>query len=94
MAVSRRAAAFDSSGIRKAFDLAARLADPINLSIGQPDFAMPEAARAAAEAAAARVDSAAPARTATRRRRASPPSASGWNPARGRRRGSRTAGCW
>ena len=49
MAVSRRAAAFDSSGIRKAFDLAARLSDPINLSIGQPDFAMPEAARLAAK---------------------------------------------
>jgi len=51
VAVSRRAAAFDSSGIRKAFDLAARLTDPINLSIGQPDFAMPEAARAAAKGA-------------------------------------------
>jgi aspartate/methionine/tyrosine aminotransferase len=51
VAVSRRAAAFDSSGIRKAFDLAARLADPINLAIGQPDFAMPEAARASAKAA-------------------------------------------
>ena len=50
-AVSRRAAAFDSSGIRKAFDLAAKLDDPINLSIGQPDFAMPAAARAAAVAA-------------------------------------------
>lgn len=49
--VSRRAAAFDSSGIRKAFDLAARLDDPINLSIGQPDFAMPPAAREAAKAA-------------------------------------------
>ncbi len=49
--VARRAAAFDSSGIRKAFDLAATLDDPINLSIGQPDFAMPEAARAAAKAA-------------------------------------------
>ncbi|MEI6637853.1 MAG: hypothetical protein WCO99_14910, partial [Planctomycetota bacterium] len=49
--VSRRAAAFDSSGIRKAFDLAARLNDPINLSIGQPDFAMPPAAREAAKAA-------------------------------------------
>jgi aspartate aminotransferase/aminotransferase len=51
VAISRRAAAFDSSGIRKAFDLAARLADPINLSIGQPDFAMPEVARAAAKVA-------------------------------------------
>jgi len=49
--VSRRAAAFDSSGIRKAFDLAARLDDPINLSIGQPDFEMPVAAREAAKAA-------------------------------------------
>jgi aminotransferase len=52
--VSRRAAAFDSSGIRRVFDLAASLPDPINLSIGQPDFAMPEQARvAAAEAIAA-----------------------------------------
>ncbi len=49
--VARRAAAFDSSGIRKAFDLAARLSDPINLSIGQPDFSMPEAARTAAKQA-------------------------------------------
>ena len=49
--VSRRAAAFDSSGIRKAFDLAARLEDPINLSIGQPDFEMPVAAREAAKSA-------------------------------------------
>jgi len=49
--VARRAGAFDSSGIRKVFDLAARLADPVNLSIGQPDFAMPDAARAAAKAA-------------------------------------------
>jgi aspartate aminotransferase/aminotransferase len=49
--VAKRAGAFDSSGIRKAFDLAARLPDPINLAIGQPDFAMPETARAAAKAA-------------------------------------------
>ena len=49
--IARRAAAFDSSGIRKAFDLAARLNDPINLSIWQPDFAMPTAAREAAKAA-------------------------------------------
>ena len=49
--VAKRAAAFDSSGIRRAFDLAARLEDPINLSIGQPDFAMPEPAREAAKAA-------------------------------------------
>lgn len=47
--VSKRAGAFDSSGIRKVFDLAARLEDPINLSIGQPDFEMPAGARAAAK---------------------------------------------
>lgn len=46
--IARRAAAFDSSGIRRAFDLAASLDNPINLSIGQPDFAMPaEASRGA-----------------------------------------------
>lgn len=46
--IARRAVAFDSSGIRRAFDLAASLDNPINLSIGQPDFAMPaEASRGA-----------------------------------------------
>ncbi len=50
-AISKRAGAFDSSGIRKVFDLAARLEDPINLSIGQPDFAMPAEARVAAKQA-------------------------------------------
>ena len=49
--ISRRAAAFDSSGIRRAFDLAASLNDPINLSIGQPDFAMPAEACLGATAA-------------------------------------------
>jgi aspartate aminotransferase/aminotransferase len=39
---------FDSSGIRKVFELAARLKDPINLSIGQPDFDVPEPVRRAA----------------------------------------------
>lgn len=49
--ISRRAAAFDSSGIRRVFDLMRTLPDPINLSIGQPDFPMPEAAcQAACEA--------------------------------------------
>jgi aspartate aminotransferase/aminotransferase len=37
-----RTRAFDSSGIRKVFDLAAKMTDPINLSIGQPDFDVPE----------------------------------------------------
>ncbi len=32
----------DASGIRKVFDLAAKMKDPINLSIGQPDFDVPE----------------------------------------------------
>jgi len=32
----------DASGIRKVFDLAANMADPINLSIGQPHFDTPE----------------------------------------------------
>jgi len=32
----------DSSGIRKVFDLAAKIDDPVNLSIGQPDFDIPD----------------------------------------------------
>ncbi len=32
----------DASGIRKVFALAAKLEDPINFSIGQPDFDVPE----------------------------------------------------
>ncbi len=38
----------DSSGIRKVFDLAAGIPDPINLSIGQPDFDVPEPIKARA----------------------------------------------
>ncbi|HZZ27028.1 MAG TPA: aminotransferase class I/II-fold pyridoxal phosphate-dependent enzyme [Pirellulales bacterium] len=45
--LSSRSVAFDSSGIRKVFDLAAKMKDPINLSIGQPDFDVPEPARRA-----------------------------------------------
>lgn len=40
--ISDRSRSFDSSGIRKVFDLAARLKNPVNLSIGQPDFDVPE----------------------------------------------------
>jgi len=40
--ISRRAAAMESSGIRKVFDLAATVKNPLNLSIGQPDFDVPE----------------------------------------------------
>lgn len=46
--LSDRSRTFSSSGIRKVFDLGAKLVDPINLSIGQPDFDMPELARQAA----------------------------------------------
>ena len=46
--LARRTAEFDASGIRKVFDLAANMTDPINLSIGQPDFAVPDAMKEAA----------------------------------------------
>jgi aspartate aminotransferase/aminotransferase len=45
--ISKRAGTFEASGIRKVFDLAAKLTDPINLSIGQPDFDVPEATKKA-----------------------------------------------
>ena len=40
--ISKRALAVDASGIRKVFDLAAKMKDPINLSIGLPDFDVPD----------------------------------------------------
>ncbi len=40
--LSQRALGVDASGIRKVFDLAAKMKDPINLSIGLPDFDVPE----------------------------------------------------
>ncbi len=46
--ISARSRAIDASGIRRVFDLGARLTDPINLSIGQPDFPVPEAIQDAA----------------------------------------------
>ncbi len=49
--LAARTRSFDASGIRKVFDLAARLPDPINLAIGQPDFDAPEPVRRAAVAA-------------------------------------------
>ena len=45
--IADRTHAFDSSGIRRVFDLASRLSDPINLSIGQPDFDVPGAVKQA-----------------------------------------------
>ena len=46
--LARRVSATDISGIRKVFDLAASLKDPINLSIGQPDFDVPDPVKDAA----------------------------------------------
>jgi len=40
--LSERVRRIDASGIRRIFDLAATLEDPINLSIGQPDFDTPQ----------------------------------------------------
>ena len=46
--IADRTTTFDASGIRKVFDLAAKLKDPINLSIGQPDFDVPQEVQDAA----------------------------------------------
>jgi aspartate aminotransferase/aminotransferase len=46
--LAARTAQFDSSGIRKVFDLAAKMQRPINLSIGQPDFPVPDPIKRAA----------------------------------------------
>ena len=40
--LAERISSFDNSGIRKVFDLASKLKDPVNLSIGQPDFDVPQ----------------------------------------------------
>ena len=46
--ISDRARGVDSSGIRKVFELGAKLKNPINLSIGQPDFEVPQPIKQAA----------------------------------------------
>jgi len=46
----------ESSGIRKVFELARSLKDPVNLSIGQPDFDVPAPIKEAAHAAIDRGD--------------------------------------
>jgi aspartate aminotransferase/aminotransferase len=46
--IAKRTLSFDSSGIRKMFALAATMKNPINLSIGQPDFDVPAPIREAA----------------------------------------------
>lgn len=51
MKLAARRFQIDASGIRKVFDLAAKLKDPCNLSIGLPDFDVPDAMKDAAIAA-------------------------------------------
>ena len=46
--LAERTREFDSSGIRKVFDLAGKMKNPINLSIGQPDFPVPDSVKDAA----------------------------------------------
>ncbi len=49
--IAERMRHIESSGIRKVFELARSLKDPVNLSIGQPEFDVPEPIKAAAHAA-------------------------------------------
>jgi aspartate/methionine/tyrosine aminotransferase len=51
--IAERIAALSASGIRRIFDLAATLKDPIDFSMGQPDFPVPEPIKAAAARAIA-----------------------------------------
>lgn len=48
MKLADRRSLIDSSGIRKVFDLAQKMKDPINLSIGLPDFDVPDPLKEAA----------------------------------------------
>lgn len=47
--IAERMGLIESSGIRKVFELAAQLKDPVNLSIGQPDFPVPQSIKDAAK---------------------------------------------
>lgn len=49
--IADRTRLIELSGIRKVFELGKSLKDPVNLSIGQPHFPVPEPIRAAAKAA-------------------------------------------
>ncbi|MSR30746.1 MAG: aminotransferase class I/II-fold pyridoxal phosphate-dependent enzyme [Gemmataceae bacterium] len=49
--IASRMAKIESSGIRKIFELARSIKDPINLSLGLPDFDVPEEIREAAKRA-------------------------------------------
>lgn len=46
--ITQRARSIDASGIRRVFDLGASIKDPVNLSIGQPDFDVPDPVKQAA----------------------------------------------
>ena len=46
--IADRVYKIDASGIRKVFELAVSLKDPVNFSIGQPDFDVPEKLKEAA----------------------------------------------
>lgn len=46
--IADRSRRIDASGIRRVFELGQSLADPINLSIGQPDYPVPEPIKRAA----------------------------------------------
>ena len=52
--IADRVKGIEVSGIRKVFDLAVQLKDPVNLSIGQPHFPVPAAIKEAAKAAISR----------------------------------------
>jgi len=47
--IANRMNEIESSGIRKVFELARSIEDPINLSIGQPDFDVPEKSQKSAQ---------------------------------------------
>jgi aspartate aminotransferase/aminotransferase len=49
--IADRARAIELSGVRRVFELGRSLKNPVNLSIGQPHFPVPEPIRAAAHAA-------------------------------------------
>ena len=49
--LAQRCGAVEVSGVRKIFELGKSLANPVNLSIGQPHFDVPEPVKAAAKAA-------------------------------------------
>ena len=49
--IADRMSRIEASGIRKIFELGRGLKDPVNLSIGQPHFEVPEPIRKAAKAA-------------------------------------------